>query len=63
MTVGDLVRKKSGGCKGEIGIIISMVTNPGTSEGEDTITIITVVAEGLTKNWYAKFVEVVNEGK
>ena len=63
MRVGDLVRKKSGASTGEIGIIVAIVTNPPMSEEKDPITILTVIADNTEKNWYAKFVEVVNEGK
>tara|TARA_E500000331_G_scaffold256556_1_gene247246 strand:- start:96 stop:287 length:192 start_codon:yes stop_codon:yes gene_type:complete len=63
VTVGDLVRKKSGGSKGDIGIIIDISTNPPAGPEKDPVTILTVISDGAMKNWYSKFVEVVNERK
>ena len=63
MKVGDLVRKKSGSAAGEIGVVVSMVVNPPAGEDKDPIKILTVIANNEIKNWYGKFVEVVNERK
>ena len=63
MKVGDLVRKKAGASTGEVGLIIAMVVNPPMSVEKQPVTILTVVADGIMKNWYSSYVEVINERK
>ena len=56
MKPGDFVKKSKGGWyNGSLGIILSVETN---SQGH---TIVQVLTDGKIKNWYGKYVEVVDE--
>ena len=56
MKPGDVVIKEKGKWyNGSIGIVLAVETN---TEGH---TIVQVLTEGKIKNWYGKYVEVVNE--
>ena len=59
MKVGDLVRKVSGAQQGEIGVIVSVVTNSYDKAGPTTI--LTVINRGEIKNWYSDYVEIIDK--
>ena len=59
MKIGDLVRKVDGNQKGEIGVIVSMVTNSYDAMGPTTI--LTVINRGEIKNWYSDYVELIDK--
>ncbi len=61
MKIGDLVRKKTGMEEGEIGVIVNMTTN--SYENGDPVTILTVISKKVIVNWYASYVEVINESR
>ena len=61
MKPGDLALKKRGSDAGEVGVIISVITN--SYAGKNAVTILGVMVGEEIKKWYSDYVEVINENQ